>query len=53
MEIDIEKAVDEILERVEADREEVEKDLRRFLDYGVPLEQAKEAVINKYGGILK
>ena len=53
MDIDIEKAVDEILEKVEADREEVEKDLRRFLDYGVPLEQAKEAVVNKYGGILK
>ena len=53
MEIDIEAAVNEILEAIDADREAVEKDLRKFLEYGVPLEHAKEAVINKYGSVVK
>ncbi len=53
MEIDIEEAIDEILESVDVDRETVEKDLRKFLDYGVPLEHAKQAVINKYGSVVK
>ncbi len=51
--MDIDKIVDEILEVVEAEREDVERDLKKFLEYGVPLEHAKEAIINKYGGILK
>ncbi len=53
MEIDIERAINEILEAVDADREAIEKDLRKFLEYGVPLEHAKEAVINKYGSMVK
>ncbi len=53
MEIDIEEAIDEILESIDVDRETVEKDLRKFLDYGVPLEHAKQAVINKYGSVVK
>ncbi|RLF45187.1 MAG: hypothetical protein DRN29_07170 [Thermoplasmata archaeon] len=53
MEIEIEEAINEILESVDVDRETVEKDLRKFLEYGVPLEHAKEAVINKYGSVVK
>ncbi|HEC77082.1 MAG TPA: hypothetical protein ENI33_07495 [Thermoplasmatales archaeon] len=53
MENNIESAVDEILEIIEANREEVEKDLRKFIEYGVPLEHAKKAVINKYSGSAK
>lgn len=51
METDVEKAIDEILGRVDADRETVEKDLKKFIEYGVPLDQAKEAVVTKYGGV--
>lgn len=50
MEDNIEKALSDILQRVNAERSTVEKDLRKFLDYGVPIDQAKQAVITKYGG---
>lgn len=32
------------------DREEVEKELKKFLEYGVPLDQAKQTLIKKFGG---
>ncbi len=46
------KDVDEILQSIDKEvaREEIEKNLRKFLDYGVPLKQAKQALIQKYGG---
>jgi len=30
--------------------EEIEKELKKFLEYGVPIEQAKQTLIKKYGG---
>lgn len=51
METDIERAIDEILGRVDAERETVARDLKKFIAYGVPLNQAKEAVVTKYGGV--
>jgi len=51
--MDIENVIEEILDSVEADREEIEKKLKEFLDYGVPLEQAKNALIRKYGSGVK
>lgn len=53
MEFDIDEIIDEILENVEASREDLKRDLRKFIEYGVPIEYAKEALINKYGGGLK
>ena len=50
MEIDIESVITEILTQVNAERKNVETDFKKFIEYGVPIEQAKEAVINKYGG---
>ncbi len=50
---EIEKAVEEILATVKADKEKVMEDLKKFVDYGVPLEQAKEAVMSKYGEVVK
>jgi replication factor A1 len=49
---DITKDVDEILRSVdkEVNRTEIEANLRKFLEYGVPLQQAKKALIQKYGG---
>ncbi|RLF64929.1 MAG: hypothetical protein DRN33_00835 [Thermoplasmata archaeon] len=49
---DLGAVVDEIMKSVEGDvsREDVESNLRKFIDYGVPVEQAKQAVIKKYGG---
>ncbi|KAA0003970.1 MAG: hypothetical protein FE048_00330 [Thermoplasmata archaeon] len=49
---DIAKDVDEILKSIdkEVSRDEIEKNLRKFIDYGVPLDQAKQALIQKYGG---
>ena len=32
------------------DIEELEKELRKFLEYGVPIEQAKQTLVKKYGG---
>jgi len=34
----------------EISREELEKELRKFLEYGVPVEQAKQTLIKKFGG---
>ncbi|KAA0015211.1 MAG: hypothetical protein FE041_00570 [Thermoplasmata archaeon] len=50
---EIEEIIEEILEQIDANRSDVEKDLKKFIDYGVPLEHAKEAILHKYGVILK
>ena len=31
-------------------REEIEKEFEKFMDYGVPIEQAKQTLVKKYGG---
>ena len=35
----------------EVTREELEKELNKFMEYGVPIDQAKQTLINKFGGI--
>jgi replication factor A1 len=35
----------------EISREEIEKELCRFMEYGVPIDQAKQTLIKKFGGI--
>lgn len=49
---DLGTVVDEIMSAVgsSASREEVESNLKKFIEYGVPVEQARQAVIKKYGG---
>lgn len=44
--------VDELAEALPADvdREEIESELRRFLEFGVPIEQAKQDILRSYGG---
>jgi len=34
----------------EVSREEVEKELKKFIEYGVPLDHAKQTLIKKFGG---
>lgn len=34
----------------EVNRNELEKELKKFLEYGVPVEQAKQTLIKKFGG---
>ena len=51
--MEFDEAVEEIIAIVDADREEIEKKLKEFIDYGVPLEQAKNALIKKYGSPAK
>ncbi|MEM2934821.1 MAG: hypothetical protein QXF32_00440 [Candidatus Thermoplasmatota archaeon] len=46
---EIEEAVEEIISIVNVEREKIEEDLKRFIDYGVPLSQAKDAILHKYG----
>ena len=46
---DIINALSEKSEKIS--REEVEKELSKFMEYGVPIDQAKQTLINKYGGI--
>ncbi len=50
---DLGTVVDEIMNAVgsAASKEDVEGNLKKFIEYGVPVEQAKQAVIKKYGGI--
>jgi len=35
----------------EVTREELEKELTKFMEYGVPIEQAKQTLIKKFGGV--
>jgi replication factor A1 len=34
----------------EVTREDIEKELNKFMEYGVPIDQAKQTLIKKYGG---
>ncbi len=49
---DIDAAVDEVINALdeEASKEEVEENLKKFIEYGVPVDQAKQAVLKKFGG---
>jgi replication factor A1 len=46
---DIINALREKSEKVS--REELERELKKFMDYGVPIDQAKQTLIKKFGGI--
>ena len=46
---DIIKALSEKSEEVS--REELESELSKFMEYGVPIEQAKQTLIKKFGGV--
>ncbi len=49
---DLKPHVEEILNVIneEVDREEIRRELEKFLEYGVPIEQAKKTLLKKYGG---
>ena len=53
---DLNSHVEEILDVLsenseeEIDRKELEKEFKRFMDYGVPVDQAKQTLIKKFGG---
>ena len=53
---DLGSHIDDILNALKDDsekeisREELEKELTRFMEYGVPIEQAKQTLIKKFGG---
>jgi replication factor A1 len=53
---DIEQQIDDILEELrktsekEISRDELEKELKKFLEYGVPPDHAKQTLIKKFGG---
>jgi len=47
---DIINALDEKSDK-EVNREIIENELSKFMEYGVPIEQAKQTLIKKYGGI--
>ncbi|MFH1101537.1 MAG: hypothetical protein V1726_05845 [Methanobacteriota archaeon] len=57
--VDIESFIDEMLDTLSSDaekkvnREELEKELRKFLEYGVPLEHARQTLLKKFGGDTK
>ena len=52
---DIQTAIDEILDALsgqaekKVNREELEKEFKKFLEYGVPLDHAKQTLLKKYG----
>lgn len=45
---DIKKSLD--IESGKIDQKEIEKELKKFLEYGVPIDQAKKTIIKKFGG---
>lgn len=52
---DIQPYIDDILEAIsdsseKVTREELEKEFKKFLEYGVPLDHAKQTLIKKFGG---
>ena len=53
---DISSYIDEILNAIgdssetEVTREELEKEIKNFMEYGVPLDHAKQILIKKFGG---
>jgi len=53
---DIEQQIDDILEALretsgkEISRDELEKELKKFLEYGVPPDHAKQTLVKKFGG---
>ena len=53
---DLESHIDDILNALKDDsdrevtREELEKELSKFIEYGVPIDQAKQTLIKKFGG---
>jgi len=47
---DIINALDEKSDK-KVGKETIEKELSKFMDYGVPIEQAKQTLIKKFGGI--
>ena len=53
MKDDISSYIDEIISAIgddlELSREDIEKEFRRFLEYGVPPDQAKESIVKKFG----
>lgn len=55
----IEQQIDDILEALreasgkDVSREELEKELKKFLEYGVPLDHAKQTLVKKFGGTFK
>jgi len=54
---DIKSHVDDIINALkeeskdEISRKEVENELEKFIEYGVPIDQAKQTLIKKYGGV--
>jgi len=53
---DLKSHIDDILDVLSEDseksvsREELEREFKKFLEYGVPIEQAKQTLIKKFGG---
>ncbi|MDH7517886.1 MAG: OB-fold nucleic acid binding domain-containing protein [Candidatus Thermoplasmatota archaeon] len=53
---DLKSHIDDILDVLSEDsekgvsREELEREFKKFLEYGVPVEQAKQTLIKKFGG---
>ncbi len=53
---DIQHYIDDILDALsdnsekEVTREELEKELKKFLEYGVPIDHAKQTLVKKFGG---
>ena len=54
---ELESHIDDILNALgekpekEVSREELEVELVKFMDYGVPIDQAKQTIIKKFGGV--
>ncbi|MEM4258466.1 MAG: hypothetical protein QXL17_04870 [Candidatus Thermoplasmatota archaeon] len=51
---DIQKHIDDIIDASdkEIDRDELEKEFRKFLEYGVPADQTKQTLLKKFSGSL-
>ena len=55
---DLESHIEDILNALkdleeDVSKEELEKELKKFMEYGVPIDQAKQTLIKKFGGSVK
>jgi replication factor A1 len=55
---DIESHIEDIINALkssdsdkEVPREEIEREFNKFMEYGVPMDQAKQTLVKKYGGV--
>lgn len=51
--VHVEDILNLLKDKEDVDRDKVEEELKKFMEYGVPIDQAKQTLLKKYGGNIK